>query len=213
MAKILVVDDHAIMRKGVIRTLEEAEDLEVNCDEAANATEALAMIDRNHYQMALLDISMPGMNGLDLLKQLHQNHPDLPVLLLSMHPEEQYAIRALTLGAVGYLTKESAADELTLAVKKVLFGGRYISSSLGDKMAAFIGSGRRGYHLPHETLSDRELQIFRMIGTGKSPSQMADDLCISIKTISTYRTRIMQKMQMKTNAEIIAYAIKHSLIT
>ena len=212
MFKILVVDDHAIVRKGVIGILEETPDVEVTCDEAANAREALAKVSANIYGMVLLDISMPGASGLELLKQLHQEHPELPVLLLSMHPEEQYAIRALSLGAVGYLTKESAPDELILAVQKILAGGRYISSSLAERMAAHLGSGRQTCDLPHEALSSRESEILRLIGAGKTPTQMADELFLSIKTVSTYRTRILNKMNMKNNAEIIGYAIKHGLL-
>ena len=212
MLRILVVDDHAIIRKGVIRLLEEADDLEVTCDEASNAQEALVKVSARRYGVVLLDIAMPGVNGLELLKQLHRDHPALPVLLLSMYPEEQYAIRALSLGAVGYLTKEGAAEELIIAVKKVLSGGRYISTSLGEEMAAHIGSGKKTCELPHETLSDRECQVFKLIGSGKTPTQMADELFLSVKTVSTYRIRLLGKMNMKNNAEIISYAIKHCLV-
>jgi two-component system, NarL family, invasion response regulator UvrY len=212
MYRVLVVDDHAMMRKGVIQTLTEAEDLEITCDEASDARETLEKIAAYSYDMVLLDIAMPGVNGLELLKQLHQDQPELAILLLSMYPEEQFAIRALSLGAVGYLTKVSAADELTIAAKKVLSGGRYISPSLGEKMAVHLGSGKKSCELPHESLSGRESQIFLMIGSGKSPTEMANELFISIKTVSTYRARILEKMDMKNNAEIIGYAIKHGLV-
>lgn len=212
MLKILVVDDHAIVRKGVLGILDESPEMLVACDEAANAEEALAKVSASRYDMVLLDISMPGMSGLELLKEWHQERPTLPVLLLSMHPEEQYAVRALSLGAVGYLTKESAPDELTTAVKKVLSGGRYVSSSLAESMAASLASGREVSALPHEALSGRESQILRLIAAGRTTTQMAGELFLSIKTVSTYRTRILQKLNMQSNAEIIGYAIKHSLL-
>lgn len=211
MLKILVVDDHAIVRKGVIQILEETPGVEATCHEASNAEEALQLVAKSSYGMVLLDISMPGVSGLDLLKELHRDHPELPVLLLSMHPEEQYAIRALSLGAVGYMTKESAPDELAIAVRKILAGGRYISASLAENMAAYLGSGRQSGTLAHETLSKRELQILRLIGSGKGLTRIADELCLSVKTVSTYRTRMLEKMNMKNNAELIGYVIKHGL--
>ena len=211
MLRILLVDDHAVVRKGIIGYLEETAEVAATCDQAANAAEALAKVAACRYDMVLLDISMPGENGLGLLKQLHKDHPALPVLLLSMHPEEQYAIRGLSLGAVGYLTKESAPNELVFAIRKVLAGGRYISSSLGERMAAHIGSGRQSCALPHEALSRREVQILQLIGKGRTPTQMGEELFLSVKTVSTYRTRILNKMGMKNNAEIIGYAIKHDL--
>jgi DNA-binding NarL/FixJ family response regulator len=212
MLRILCVDDHAIVRRGIILILEESTDIDATCDEASNAQEALVKMSACRYDMVLLDISLHGVSGLDLLKQFNREHPGLPVLILSMYPEEQYAIRALSLGAVGYLTKDSAPDELAIAVRKVLSGGRYISSSLAENMAVYLGSGRQTGALAHETLSGRELQIFRLIGSGKSTTQIADELCISVKTVSTYRTRLLNKMNMKNNAELISYAIKHGLL-
>jgi DNA-binding NarL/FixJ family response regulator len=212
MNKILVVDDHAIIRKGIISILAEHSDIIVICDEAANAQEALEKISLEKYSMVLLDISMPGLNGMELLNHLHRDHPKLPVLVLSMHSEEQYGIRSLTLGAFGYLTKDRVPAELISAVKKVLAGKHYISSSLAEKMAIHLGSGRQTCNMPHESLSKRELQILRLIGIGKSSTQMSNDLFLSVKTISTYRSRILGKLNMKSNAEIINYAIKYGLL-
>jgi len=210
MYEILIVDDHAILRKGVIRSLEDTR-LDLCCDEAANAEEALSKVAARRYDMVLLDISLPGRSGLDLLKQLNREHPSLPVVMLSMYPEEDYAIRALSLGACGYLTKESASEEIEGAVQKVLSGGRYISSSLAETVAAHLGSGLDKGALPHDALSSRESQFLRMIGSGMTPSQIAGELCLSIKTVSTYRSRVLAKLKLSNNAELIKYAIKHGI--
>ena len=210
MYQILIVDDHAILRKGVIRSLEDTS-LSVRCDEAANAEEALQKVAARKYDMMLLDISLPGRSGLDLLKQLNRDYPALPVVMLSMYPEEDYAIRALSLGACGYLTKESASDEIETAVQKVLSGGRYISPSLAETVAVHLGSGLDSGALPHDALSSRESQFLRMIGSGKTPSQIAEELTLSIKTVSTYRSRVLAKLKLSNNAELIKYAIKHGL--
>ena len=211
MLKVLVVDDHAIVRKGVVRILEESPEIEADCDEAANAQEATRMAATGNYAMVLLDISLPGVNGLELLKNLRRDHPGLPIMILSMHPEDQYAMRALTLGAVGYLTKESAPDELVLAVHRVLAGGRYISASLAERLAAHLGSGMRTGTLPHEGLSDREFEILRLIGAGRTPTQIANELFLSVKTVSTYRSRILQKMHLNSSAELMNYALRNNL--
>jgi two-component system, NarL family, invasion response regulator UvrY len=210
MHKILIVDDHAILRKGVIRSLEDTR-LGITCEEASNADEALHKIAAGKYDMVLLDISLPGRNGLDLLKQLNREYPALPVVILSMYPEEDYAIRALSLGACGYLTKENASEEIEAAVRKVLAGGRYISPALAENVAVHLGSGLDKGALPHDALSGREAQFLRMIGSGKTPSQMAEELSLSIKTVSTYRSRVLAKLKLSNNAELIKYAIKHSL--
>jgi two-component system, NarL family, invasion response regulator UvrY len=212
MPKILVVDDHAMVRKGVIRTLEESPSVETACDEASTAKEAEQKVATGMYDLVLLDISIPGSNGLELLKKLHKTQPDLPIMIFSMLPEDQYAVRALTLGAVGYLTKESAPEELIIAVRKVLSGGRYVSSNLADRLAAHLGPDLKAEGLPHERLSDREFQILCMIGEGKTPTQIGHDLFISIKTVSTYRSRLLQKMELKNNAELMSYVIKNNLI-
>ncbi|GFO66873.1 DNA-binding response regulator [Geomonas limicola] len=210
MHTILIVDDHAILRKGVIRSLEDTR-LGISCDEASNGEEALKKVASRKYDMVLLDISLPGRSGLDVLKQLNREQPALPVVMLSMYPEEDYAIRALSLGACGYLTKESASDEIEAAVQKVLSGGRYISPSLAETVAVHLGSGLDKGALPHDALSSREAQFLRMIGSGKTPSQIADELSLSIKTVSTYRSRVLTKLKLSNNAELIKYAIKHGL--
>lgn len=210
MHTILIVDDHAILRKGVIRSLEDTR-LGITCDEASNGEEALRKTASRKYDMVLLDISLPGRSGLDVLKQLNREQPSLPVVMLSMYPEEDYAIRALSLGACGYLTKESASEEIEAAVQKVLSGGRYISPSLAETVAVHLGSGLDKGALPHDALSSRESQFLRMIGSGKTPSQIADELTLSIKTVSTYRSRVLTKLKLSNNAELIKYAIKHGL--
>ena len=211
MVKILVIDDHAIVRRGVIRILEESPDLGACCDEAACAQEAERQLAAGSYDMVLLDISLPGVSGLALLKNLHRKNPKVPIVILSMHPEEQYAIRALALGAVGYLTKESAPEVLVLAARRVLEGGRYISAALAERLAAHLGSGTGKGSLPHEGLSDREFEVLRLIGAGRTPMQIAGELFLSVKTVSTYRSRILQKMGLKNNSEIMSYAHKNGL--
>jgi two-component system, NarL family, invasion response regulator UvrY len=211
MVKILVVDDHAIVRRGVIRILEQSPELDAECAEAANAQDAARMLAASSYAMVLLDISLPGSSGLDLLKNLHRDSPKVPIVILSMYPEDQYAIRALTLGAVGYLTKESAPEELVLAACKVLAGGHYISPSLAERMAEHLGSGTGKVALPHENLSDREFSVLRLIGAGKTPTEIAAELFLSAKTVSTYRSRILQKMELKSNADLMSYALKNHL--
>lgn len=209
MIKVLVADDHAIFREGLKHILTECPDVDVSA-EAKNGAEVLEKIRDHTYDMVLLDISMPGMSGLEVLKQLKIEKPKLPVLILSMHPEEQYAVRALRAGASGYLTKESAPDELITAVRRISQGRKYITSSLAERLAFEVDSDS---NKPlHETLSDREFQVFRLIAAGKTATQIAESLSLSIKTVSTYRTRIMEKMRMKSNAELMHYAMKHHLL-
>jgi two-component system invasion response regulator UvrY len=160
--------------------------------------------------VVLLDISMPGAHGLDIIKKLKDESPRLPILVLSIHPEEQYAIRAFRAGASGYLTKESASEELLTAIRKVAKGGKYISFSLAEKLASDLGISDE--ELPHNTLSNREYQVMRMIASGKTVTEIAEELSLSIKTISTYRSRILEKMKMKNNAELTYYAIKNQLV-
>lgn len=212
MHKILVVDDHAVVRQGIISILERSLPSAFVCDEAATAPEAEAKLSAGHYDVVLLDLSMPGQSGLDLLGKLHGERPELRVLVVSMHPEEQYAVRALSLGAAGYLTKESAPAELVLAVNKVLAGGRYISSSLADRLAEYMVSGKQS-SLPHEVLSDRERQVLVMIGAGKVPKQIGAELGISEKTVSTYRSRILLKLELNSTTELIRYVIEHDLVS
>ena len=209
MIKILIADDHTIFREGLKHILAEYPDLVV-ADEANNGQEVLDKIWKNNYDMVLLDITMPGMTGLEVLKQLKNEKPKLPVLILSMHPEEQYAIRVLRAGASGYLTKESAPDELITAIRKISQGRKYITPSLAERLATEVEADSE--KPLHDILSDREYQVLRMIAAGKTVKHIAKELSLSIKTVSTYRTRIMEKMKMKTNAEVMHYVIKHQLL-
>ena len=209
MIKILIADDHTIVREGLRQIVANTDDMEV-ADEARTGYEVLKKVRDHDYDMVVLDISMPDKHGLDILKQLKSQKPLLPVLVLSMHPEEQYAVRALKGGAAGYLTKESAPDELITAIRRVSMGRRYISTSLAEKLAFDL---TRDSRKPlHVTLSDREYQVLCMIAAGKRAKDIADELCLSIKTISTYRSRILAKMGMKNNAELTRYAIKQGLV-
>lgn len=208
MTRVLIADDHAIVRKGLVQILAESHD-PFTVDEADNGWEALAKADGGDYDLVLVDISMPGKGGLDVLKELKDLKPELPVLVLSVHPEDQYAVRALRAGASGYLTKGSAADELLTAIRKVLKGGRYVSVSLAERLASAVGSD---VEKPlHASLSNREYQVLTMIASGKPASAIADELFLSVKTVSTYRARILQKMKMRNNAELIHYAILNKL--
>jgi two-component system, NarL family, invasion response regulator UvrY len=209
---VLIVDDHAIVRRGLRQILEEADDLRPTFAEAGSCQEAMTSLAATPCDLVLLDISLPGRNGLDLLKQLHSQLPKIPVLIISMHPEEQYAIRALRLGAAGYLTKESAPEELLLAVRKVLAGGKYVSSHLSELIANEIG-GTTTDHPLHESLSNRELQVACMMATGKTVTDIGRELNLSEKTISTYRSRLLAKLGVRNTAEIIAYCLRNNLVT
>ena len=209
MIRILIADDHAIFRHGLRQILEENSDMSVD-GEASNGQDVLDQIWRNDFDLLLLDINMPGMSGLETLKQLKAQKPKLKVLVLSMYPEEQYAIRALKAGASGYITKASASEELIEAIRKVSQGGKYVSASLAEKLILDFESDID--RLPHELLSDREFEVLCMIASGKTVSQIAEELCLSVKTVSTHRVRILEKMRMKNNAELTNYAIKHELI-
>ncbi|MFA5322325.1 MAG: response regulator transcription factor [Smithella sp.] len=209
MIRILVADDHAVVRQGVKQILAEVEDMTVQ-DEAQNGPETLKKITEHEYDVVLLDISMPGRSGLEVLEDIKAQRPKLAVLILSMHPEEQYAVRALRAGASGYLTKASAPQELIGAIRKVAGGGKYVTSSLAEKLADELEIDTE--KMPHERLSNREHQVMLMLSGGKSVSDIADELCLSVKTISTYRTRVMSKMGMKKNAELTLYAVHNKLI-
>jgi two-component system invasion response regulator UvrY len=209
MIRLLVADDHTIVRRGLEQIIAGTSDIVV-ADEARNGQEVLEKISRNSYDLVLLDISMPGRDGLEILKELKGLKPKQAVLMLSMYPEEQYAVRALRSGAAGYLTKESAPDELIAAIRKVFSGGKYVSSALAERLAAKIGA--ESDRPLHELLSDREYQIMCMIASGRTPTDIAGHLSLSVKTISTYRTRILAKMHMKSNAEITRYALQNNLV-
>jgi DNA-binding NarL/FixJ family response regulator len=207
--KILIADDHPIVRAGFKQVISDMPDMLV-ADEASNGQEVLQLIGKKDYDLVLLDISMPGRSGLEILKDLKSEKPKLPVLILSIYPEEQYAIRALRAGASGYMTKASAPNELILAIRKISEGGKYISASLAEKLAYYLdGDAAKP---PHETLSDREYQVMLMIASGKTVTEIANELCLSVKTISTYRTHIREKMKMKNNAEITLYAVQNKLV-
>ncbi len=177
--------------------------------EARNAQEALDLVWKQKWDVVVLDITMPGRSGLDVLREIKKSKPRLPVLVLSMHPENQFAVRVLKSGASGYMTKESAPEELVGAVKKVLAGGRYVSTSLAENLAASLSVNQKS---PQEKLSDREFQVLRLIASGKMVTDIARELSLSVKTISTYRSRILEKMGMKNNAELMHYAIQHRLV-
>lgn len=209
MIKILIADDHAVVRKGVRYILSELPD-DVAASEAGDSYEVIDKIRKDDYDLVLLDIAMPGKDGLETLKEIKIEKPKLPVLILSMFPEEQFALRALKSGASGYLTKESIPEELIKAIQKILRGGKYISEFFSDEI--LLAFDRDVEKLPHETLSDREYQVMLMIATGKTRKEIAEKLFLSVKTISTYRTRILEKMGMKTNADLTNYVNQHKLI-
>jgi len=209
MIRILIADDHTIVREGLKQIISETPDMTV-ADEAIDGHEVLNKALKNDYGVVVLDITMPGINGLDVLKQIKAQKPKLPILVLSVHPEEQYAVRTLKAGASGYLTKESAPDELIGAIRKVSVGKKYVTLSLADKLAFDL---EIDHEKPlHETLSDREYQVMCMITSGRTVKDIAEELFLSEKTISTYRARILEKMNMKNNIELTHYAIKHGLV-
>ncbi len=207
--RVLIADDHAVFRRGLRETLAEFF-FKVTFGEAKTAHETVELVRRHDWDVVILDISMPGKSGLDVLDDLRRLRPRLPILLLSMHPEEQFARRALKAGAAGYLTKESVPEELKEAISKVVAGGRYVSATLAEKLAVDL---REGADTPlHELLSDREFQVLRMIASGRSVKDIAEELSLSVKTVSTYRARILEKSGMKTNAELIRYALQSQLV-
>lgn len=210
MTRILIVDDHAIVRRG-LRELLSDEFRGAAFGEAATAQQALEQVWKKEWDVALLDITLPGRSGLDLLKEIKAARPKLPVLILSVHPEDQFAVRVLKAGAGGYLTKESAPEELVNAVRKILAGGQYVSPTLAEKLA--LGLRRDSTRAPHETLSDREYEVMCCIASGKTVTEIAGELSLSPKTISTYRARVLEKLGLKNNSEIIRYAIGKGLVT
>ncbi len=209
MIKILIADDHTIVREGLKQIIANTAGLVVT-GEAATGQETLELVHKDNFDVILLDIAMPEKDGLAILKQLKQEKSEIPVLILSMYPEEQYAIRALKMGAAGYLTKVSAPDELIKAIKKISTGKKYISDSLAEKLALDLDVDTE--KPPHEYLSDREFQTMCMIASGKTVKKIAEELSLSVNTISTYRGRVLDKMKMTTNSELTHYAIKNQLV-
>lgn len=209
MIKILVADDHPVVRRGLMQILSEERDMRV-AGEANNAVEVLREIRARPWDVVILDIGMPGRSGLDVLAEVKRERPHLPVLILSMHSEDQFGVRVLRAGAAGYMTKESVPAELVKAIRNVFAGKKYISPALAQRLTYEMEAS--GEQPLHETLSDREFQVMHMIASGKMLKQIAGDLSLSIKTVSTYRTRVLKKMQMKTNAELTIFAMDNQLV-
>jgi DNA-binding NarL/FixJ family response regulator len=209
MLKILIADDHSIVRAGLKQVLADTPDMTV-ADEAGSTEEAIRKALDGDFDVVVLDISMPGRGGVEVLKQIKSQKPKLPVLVLSMHPEEQYALRVLKAGAAGYLTKESVTEDLIDAIRKVSKGMKYVSSYMAQEIAFALDSDTE--RPIHETLSDREFQVLCMIASGKPAREIAEELSLSVKTVSTYRSRILEKMRMKSSAELTTYAIKNDLV-
>ena len=209
MINILIADDHELIREGLQKILKKEMDMEV-MGEARNAREVFDQVKNRKLSIVLLDISMPGLSGLDVLTELKQSYPKLPVLILSMHPEDRFAVRALKAGAAGYVTKDSAVTELVQAIRKVVTGGRYVSVRLAEKLVEELDQGTE--KPVHEMLSDREFQVMRMVAAGKKMSEIAEELSLSVSTVSTYRQRILEKMNMGSNVDLIRYAIENHLI-
>jgi two-component system, NarL family, invasion response regulator UvrY len=207
--RVLIADDHAILRRGLQEILVR-EIAGTVCGEARDAYEVLAQVQREDWDLLILDVTMPGRSGLDVLKDLKALRPKLPVLVLSMHPEDQYGKRVLKAGAAGYMNKESAPEELIKAIRKILAGGYYVSPELAERLACDLS--RDGGRPIHEILSDREFEVLRMIGEGKTVSQIGDELHLSVTTVSTYRARILEKLGKNTTAELMHYALHNHLV-
>lgn len=209
MIRVIVADDHAVVRKGLVQILADTDDIRV-VGEASNAAEAVGVLRREPCDVLLLDVSMPGKNGIEALKVIRQEFPQVKTLILSMYPEDQFGVRALKAGAAGYLTKQAAPERLIEAVQKIAGGRRYITPELADLLAENVGPAN---DLPaHHQLSDREFQVMRLIATGRKLSEIADELALSPKTVSVYRARLLEKMRLASNAELTHYAIKNGLV-
>ncbi|MBI5652325.1 MAG: response regulator transcription factor [Chloroflexi bacterium] len=209
MINVLIADDHALIREGLKKTLSGEPDMTL-VSAANNIAELFKQLAQLDVSIILLDITMPGESGLDALKELRQKYPHIPVLVLSFHPEHRFAVRALKAGAAGYITKQSATEELVHAIRKIVSGGRYVSAALAEELAAELDTASDKQ--PHETLSDREFQVMRLFAAGKTSSEIADELAVTPSTVNTYRMRILEKMKMKSNVELARYAVDHKLI-
>lgn len=210
ITKVLVVDDHALIRKGLKQILDDTSDMRVT-GEAETGIQAIKMVRENGYDMVLLDITLPDKHGVEVLKQIKAECPNLPVLILSMHPDDQYAMRAIKAGASGYMNKQSAPSQLVTAIRKVASGRKYISGELAEQLANDLTKDSR-QEVSHQVLSNREYQTLCLMAAGKSLSEMADIMSLSAKTVSVYRARMLEKMNLKNNAEAVRYALSHNLI-
>jgi two-component system invasion response regulator UvrY len=208
MIRILIVDDHAVVRRGLRDIL--ASESDVNVLETGDPYDALKLVRKEDIDIAVLDLDLPGKSGLELLKDVKRERPKLPVLILSVYPEEQFAVRTLKAGASGFLSKDAAPEDLVTAIRKIARGGKYISESVAEKLLNNLNADDTS--APHETLSDREFEILRLFGTGKTVGEIAGELSLSVPTVSTYRARILEKMSLKTTAELMRYAIQNNLI-
>lgn len=209
--KFLLVDDHPLVRRGIRELLHETYP-DATFAEASTAEQALDLLPSSTWDLVVLDVAMPGRGGMDALKQLHARQPDLPIVVLSAHGEDQFAIRALRAGARGYVTKVSASDELVAAVRKALAGGTYVSAALAERIVAATTTSGSSDRPLHATLSDRELQVLQMLANGRTVKQIGVELALSDKTISTYRARLLEKMKLRTNAELMRYALRAGLV-
>ena len=208
--RVLIADDHPIVRRGLREMLEEEPDIAVE-GEAATAAEVQEQVNRRAWDVLVLDLHLPDRSGLEVLHDLKILRPEMPILFLTVASEEQFAIRALRAGAAGYLTKETAPEELVAAVRKVVHGGRYVSAAVAERIALHLDQGTKSPS--HESLSDREFEVFRMLAAGRTATQVAEALHLSVKTISTYRARILEKMGLSTNAELTVYAVRNGLLS
>ena len=208
--KLLIADDHPIVRQGLKQIVSSERDMIV-AGEASNSAEVLELVRTGDFDVVLLDVSMPGRGGLEVLKELKHAHPKLPVLILSIHAEDELVVRALRAGASGYVTKDSSPTELVVAIRKIARGGRYVSMALAEQLALDLSTGEE--RPLHERLSDREFEIMSLIASGKTVGQIAEGLSLSVKTISTYRARVMEKLKIHNDAELIRYALGHELVT
>jgi two-component system, NarL family, invasion response regulator UvrY len=211
LIRILIIDDHAIVRRGLMQILTDEPDLCVS--EASDAREAMQVIGEKTFDLVVLDLDLKSKSGLELLKEIRREKPQLPVLFLSVYPEEQFAVRTLKAGASGFMSKDAAPEELVKAIRKILRGGKYINESVAERLLSDLNSpAQKTDGVPHEALSDREFQILRLFGEGKTVGEIAAELSISVPTVSTHRTRILEKMCMKTTAELMRYAIENHLV-
>ncbi|MES2924390.1 MAG: response regulator transcription factor [Verrucomicrobiota bacterium] len=208
--RVLIIDDHAIVRRGMISLLREYFHEDVEVGEAADARTGMAGVIEKPWDLVLLDISMPGRNGLELITEIKREKPELPILVISTHPEKDYALRALKSGAAGYVSKQSAPDVLVTAVRRVLGGGRFVSQAFAEHLAGAVAGKSGG--TSHETLSNRELLVLKLIASGKSIKEISAELALSVKTVATYRSRIAEKMNLSSNVDLTRYAMQHGLV-